>query len=87
MNKNYLTVIKKKRQELKINKSEMSEKLGVSVSMYGKYEEGESKLDVDKFIEICEILGLSWSNFEESNNKKEEIIENLSIILKKLQDL
>jgi transcriptional regulator with XRE-family HTH domain len=87
MNKNYLAVIKKKRQELKINKSEMSEKLGVSVSMYGKYEEGESKLDVDKFIEICEILELSWSNFEESNNKKEEIIENLSIILKKLKDL
>ncbi len=87
MNRNYLEIIKKRRKELDINKSEMSEKLGVSVSMYGKYEDGESKLDVEKFIDICEILQLDWSNFEGTSNKKEEIMNDIIKVLEKFKNL
>ncbi len=87
MNRNYLDIIKNRRKDLKINKSEMSEKLGVSVSMYGKYEDGESKLDMEKFIEICEILNLDWVNFQEENNKKDEIINDIMKVLDKFRNL
>ena len=87
MNRNYLDIIKNRRKDLKINKSEMSEKLGVSVSMYGKYEDGESKLDMEKFIEICEILNLNWVNFQEENNKKDEIINDIMKVLDKFRNL
>ena len=88
MYREYLTIIKNRRLELKLSKSEMSEKLNISISMYGKYEEGESKLDIDRFIQVCEILGLDWIDFQNgSNEKKQEIISDFEKLLNRLKNL
>lgn len=88
MNKeDFLSVIKAKREELRYSQAEISEKLGITQSQYGKLESGRSEISLEKFIEVCNILDLKINDFDNknlANDNKEEIIRKIKDLLNKL---
>ncbi len=58
----------------------MAEKLGIDTVNYGRIERGKSKLTLDRFLKICEILQVSPN--ELLNDENNEIIEFLKKIYK-----
>ena len=56
----------------------MGEKLGIDTVNYGRIERGKSKLSLERFIKICEILEVSPGDL--LNSEKEEVIEYLKKI-------
>ena len=56
----------------------MAEKLGIDTVNYGRIERGKSKLTLERFLKICEILQVSPT--ELLNNEKDEIIKYLKKI-------
>jgi transcriptional regulator with XRE-family HTH domain len=51
--------IKELRKEHKMSRKELSEKLGVSLSAIGMYEQGNREPDGSKLKRLCEIFGVS----------------------------
>ncbi len=56
----------------------MAEKLGIDTVNYGRIERGKSKLTLDRFLKICEILQVSPA--ELLNDNQNEIISYLKKI-------
>ncbi len=56
----------------------MAEKLGIDTVNYGRIERGKSKLSLERFIRICEILEVSPTDL--LNNEKNGIIDYLKKI-------
>ncbi len=56
----------------------MAEKLDIDTVNYGRIERGISKLTLDRFLKICEILEVSPE--EVLNDEKNEIIKHLEKI-------
>lgn len=56
----------------------MAEKLDIDTVNYGRIERGISKLTLDRFLKICEILKVSPE--EVLNDEKNEIIKHLEKI-------
>lgn len=57
-----LQKIKELRKKKGFSQKYMAEKLNISVSGYGKIELGENVLSIDRFFEICKILGIESYN-------------------------
>ena len=58
----------------------MAEKLGIDTVNYGRIERGKSKLTLDRFLKICDILQVSPT--ELLNDNQNEIISYLKKIYK-----
>jgi transcriptional regulator with XRE-family HTH domain len=85
-----LEKIREVRKAKNISQQEMSEKLGISRSQYSSLENGNSEISLEKFLKICSILELKMYDFENQLDKQniKDIMKNeLTNILKKLQDL
>ncbi len=83
----FLDVIKSKREILKCSQAEMAGKLGIQQSQYGKLENGKSEITLEKFVEVCNILDLKISDFDNENLEdahKEEIINKIKNLLNDL---
>ncbi len=80
--KYYLTNIKKRRLELGLNQEQVSEKLHCNYSTYGKMENGQIALTVDRLLEISKILNISI--FDLLNDKKiatEKLSKKIKILV------
>jgi transcriptional regulator with XRE-family HTH domain len=53
----FIKVVIETRTDLKLSKQDMAAKLKMSYPTYLKFE-NEGKIDINKFIEVCNILGL-----------------------------
>ncbi len=83
----FLEVIKSKREVLKYSQAEIAAKLGIQQSQYGKLENGKSEMTLEKFVEICNILNLKISDFDNEKlgeSHKEEIINKIKNLLNDL---
>ena len=87
MNKdNFLTIIKNKRESLRLSQTELANKLEITQSQYGKLESGKSQITLEQFIQICEILGLSWESFREDKQEEKNIlIDDIQKLLNRLK--
>lgn len=61
--KKYLEKIKELRKLKGIKQEEMAEKLGVTLSGYGKMERGATSITLDKLLYLLELLGLRANEF------------------------
>jgi len=81
------------RQARGITQDFLAERLNIDTVNYGRIERGQAKLTVDRFKEICTLLGVPASTLLEDNsigidqNKTllEQIYEEISQINNKLQ--
>lgn len=75
-----LQKIKELRKERGFSQKYMAEKLNISISGYGKIELGENVLSIERFLDICRILGIKSYNQllptinDESINKIEKVL-------------
>lgn len=86
----FLIVIKEKRKELGYSQQEMGNRLGLSASQYNKLESGKSEISMDKFVEICNILGLNIENFansEEKEKEKKRLISSMEALIQIIKNL
>lgn len=51
--------IKEERKRKRISQSVMAKKLNISHTAYGKLENGQTKLSISRFFEICQLLELN----------------------------
>ncbi len=63
----------------------MADKLGIDTVNYGRIERGQSKLTIDRFLRICEILDVKPIDL--LNNEKSEIIKYLKRIYETEQEI
>lgn len=49
--------LKKTREDKGLSRAEMAQLLGLSVSVYGRYERSESRMTVPRLIHLCELMG------------------------------
>lgn len=66
--KKYLEKIKELRKLKGIKQEEMAEKLGVTLSGYGKMERGATSITLDKLLYLLELLGLRANEFFHEEN-------------------
>jgi len=53
--------LRKSRELRGLTQKEVANKLGITHSGYSKYERGERKIDIDRWIELCKILNVPWN--------------------------
>ena len=85
--KELLEVIKKKRKELGLSQKDMGDRMKISQVAYGKIEKGKS-IKIDRLIEVCDVLGLSFykllrqfvkdTEFEKEKSINKEFTEAVS---------
>jgi transcriptional regulator with XRE-family HTH domain len=57
------SLLKKMRNEAGLRQTELAEKLGKPQSYVSKYESGYKSLDIFEAKEICDAIGVSFSDF------------------------
>jgi transcriptional regulator with XRE-family HTH domain len=58
-----LELLRKARQDAGLKQAELAESLGQTQSFVSKYESGERRLDLLELGQICNVLGLSLTDF------------------------
>ena len=64
--------IRQLRLENKMSQKELSQKLGISLSMLQKYEYGDYKINNDVLLKLLDIFKLSISDFKDYIDKETE---------------
>ncbi|QDT93567.1 helix-turn-helix domain-containing protein [Gimesia algae] len=58
-----LDLLRKTREEADLRQDDVAERLGRPQSFVSKYESGERRLDILELYDVCEVLGITLSNF------------------------
>jgi transcriptional regulator with XRE-family HTH domain len=61
--------VKKIREELKLTQEDVSEKLNMHQTAYSRFEKGETKVDLDKLLNLSKILGCEPLDLISYDNK------------------
>lgn len=82
--KDILHKIKELREEKNISQNKMSKLIFIGRSTYTKVENGEIELTLDRFMKICDVLGVkpAFFLFEEETDRTDMLIGELETILK-----
>ncbi|MDX2041803.1 MAG: helix-turn-helix transcriptional regulator [Acidobacteriota bacterium] len=83
-------LLRQTRQDADLKQSELAEKLGQTQSFVSKYESGERRLDLLELGQICDVLGLSLSEFvrrfeEMIDESKQPVSKSAKALLGKRQ--
>ena len=54
--------IQKARRRKKMNQEALADLIGVDRTTISKYESGSNPIDMSVFLQICEVLGVSWAD-------------------------
>ena len=71
-----LKLLKESRIDAELRQVDLAGKLGVPQSLISKYEVGERRLDILELREICQVLGISLSEFVDRLELKLERVKH-----------
>lgn len=83
-----LATIQERRKYLNISQQELAEQLGISQGQYSSLISGRSEISLDRFINICDILGLNINitGVEElSEEQRLKIIDEILLLANNLK--
>lgn len=81
-------ILTEKRKELGLSQVELSTKIGITKSGWGKIEKGQSTISIDNYISSCEALKVSPSELFKEIEKASQELKDLGweISPKKVED-
>ena len=83
-----LQIIQERRKYLDISQQKLAEELGISQGQYSSLISGRSEMSLDKFVNLCEVLGLNidiTGTEELSEEERLKIIDEILLLATNLK--